>query len=139
MKISLEEKKIEAIERLKILKVPVKVIWQFSEKGIVNISEPVLDAFIEVNDTDKKRIADFEEINSALVYSVIRSHYEDFGTMDSYFFVSDYKNEEWAIDRKDLRHNQTLSYVYNHNEPVFSEFGTIGFEKTRSAALRRIW
>ena len=59
--------------------------------------------------------------------------------MDAYLFVSDYKDEEWEMDREDLKKGVVLSYVYNYDVPEFSEFGSIGIEPTIAAGLKRTW
>ena len=79
----------------------------------------------------------FEEKYSALVYMAIRS-YTNIGKMDSFLFISDYK-EEWEMDREDLQHNQTCAYVYNCDAPDCSEIGCIGIMRTSAAGLLRIW
>lgn len=139
MKVSLEEKKIEAIERMKILNVSRYVINLFENSDCVCISESAFGLWSEMREVDKKRVADFEKINSALVYLIIRGNYQELGMMDSYLYVSDYKDEEWELDREDLKHGQVLAYVYNHDEPMFSEFGAIGVKTTRIGGVTRIW
>ena len=139
MKVSFEEKKAEAIERMKMLGIYIPTIIQFDKENLVSVSEPPLGAFFWADDEDMKLIRNFEEKADALVYMVVRSYYKDFGRMDSYMFVSDYREEEWDIDRADLKNGQTLAYVYNADEPFFSEFGTIGIELTIAGGLRRTW
>ena len=138
MKVSLEEKKIEAVARMKLLQIFPDAIKQFENSGIVSYSLPPYGALFWVDDEDKKRIKEFEETYSALVYTVIRS-YTEIGKMDSYLFVSDYKDEEWTLDRADLKHKQAFAYVYNYDEPMFSEIGAIGFKPTVAAGLIRTW
>lgn len=43
------------------------------------------------------------------------------------------------MDREDLKNGQTLAYVYNADDPIFSEFGSIGITLTPAAGLRRTW
>ena len=87
----------------------------------------------------KELIKNFERRNNSLVYMVVRSYFKEIGKMDSFLFVSDYKDEEWEMDRNDIRHGQALAYVYPYEEPVFAEFGSIGLELTIAAGLKRIW
>lgn len=141
MNISTEEKKIEAIARMKKLGIFPPTIKQFKDEGYVSISEPPFGAFYWAENADLDRIRQFEEENNALVYVVIRS-YTNIGKMDSMLFVSDYP-EEWQMDRDGItgaaanwRH---LAYVYNHDAPDCSEMGTIGIAPTAAAGLSRTW
>ena len=137
MNIVRKDKKIEAIERMKILGIFPETRKQFENEDFISISEPPFGAFFWAEGEDLQRIREFEESYNALVYLVIRS-YTDFGKMDSYLFVSDY-NEEWERDRNDLRAKEPLSYVFNHDMPECSEIGCIGIERTVAAGLRRTW
>ena len=130
MEISLSEKKAEAIKRMKILGIFPDAIEQFEKDDLVSISEPPYGALYWLDKKTKRQVARFEKKFSALVYIVIRTYSKDFGTMDSYLFVSNYKEEEWQMDIDDLEQGKALAYVYNHDEPMFSEFGSIGIEKT---------
>lgn len=139
MKISIEEKKAEAISRMKMLGIFPETIRQFEEDGKVSISEPPFGMFDWAGDKDLELIRRFEEEHDALVYVVIRS-YTTIGKMDSYLFVGDYQ-EEWEGDREAIRHpgDGVFAYVYNHGAPVCSELGDIGVAVTSAAGLKRIW
>ena len=137
MSISKEQKKAEAVSRMKSLGIFPQTIRQFRDNGYVSISEPPFGAFYWAENEDLKRIRDFEDQHDALVYVVIRS-YTNLGKMDSYLYVSDY-DDEWERDREDLKHKEPLCYVYNHDMPDCSEFGCIGVEKTCAAGLCRTW
>lgn len=139
MKVSRDEKKIEAVERMKLLGIYPETIRQFDKDGIVSISEPPFGAYYWAEEEYLKRIKEFEEKHNALVYTVIRSYFRELGKMDSYLFVSDYKDEEWEMDRNDIQHGQALAWVYNHDEPDFSEFGSIGIKLASAAGLVRTW
>lgn len=137
MNIGTEEKKIEAIARMKKLGIFPQTIKQFEDEGYVSISEPPFGAFYWAEGEDLERIREFEEKHNALVYVVVRS-FTAYGKMDSMLYVSDYQ-EEWEMDRDDLQGGQQVSYVYNHDAPDCSEFGSIGIELTEAAGLRRTW
>lgn len=136
MNVSMEEKKIEAVKRMKKLKLFPEVIKQFEKDGLVNISEPPFGAHFWLDKDDKERVAEFEKQNDALVFTAIRS-YTSFGTLDSYFFVSDHK-DEWEQDWEDLEDKCALVWVFNHDMPDCSEMGCIRFEPTAAAGLRRV-
>ncbi|WP_304430211.1 hypothetical protein [Faecalibaculum rodentium] len=139
MRISIEEKKAEAIERMKALGIFPQTIQQFKNEDCISISEPPFGAFYWAEGQDLERIRQFEAENDALVYVVIRS-YTTIGKLDSYLFVSDYA-EEWEVDRKNIREvgDGLLAYVYNHDAPECSEMGYIGIAPTDAAGLRRTW
>ena len=139
MRISIEEKKAEAIERMKALGIFPQTIQQFKNEDCISISEPPFGAFYWAEGQDLDRIRQFEAENDALVYVVIRS-YTTIGKLDSYLFVSDYA-EEWEVDRKNIREvgDGLLAYVYNHDAPECSEMGYIGIAPTDAAGLRRTW
>ena len=139
MRISIEEKKAEAIERMKALGIFPQTIQQFKNEDCISISEPPFGAFYWAEGQDLERIRQFEAENDALVYVVIRS-YTTIGKLDSYLFVSD-SAEEWEVDRKNIREvgDGLLAYVYNHDAPECSEMGYIGIAPTDAAGLRRTW
>ena len=137
MNISIEEKKKEAIKRLKKLRVYGEVIEQFEKEGLINMSEPPFGACYWPSDDELAMIREFEQEHNAVVFHVVRSFME-FGTCDCYLFVSDYK-EEWEQDAEDLKQEAALVYVYNHDEPAFSEFGSVGIKLTPAGGLVRTW
>ncbi|MBR0288989.1 MAG: hypothetical protein IJQ82_08430 [Selenomonadaceae bacterium] len=138
MKISMDEKKAEAVRRMELLGIYPETIQQFKNHGIVSVSEPPFGAFFWASDNDLELIKSFETKHNALVYTVVRSYYEELGKLDSYLFVGDYR-EEWEIDRRGLTRGEAFSYVYNHDCEWCSEFGTIGIKLTIAAGLLRTW
>lgn len=137
MNISREEKKIEAIERMKKLGVFSETIKQFEQEDLVSISEPPVGAFFWVENEEFEEMRRFEQRHNALVYVIIRS-YTTIGKMDSYLYVSDYK-DEWQRDRDALNSNEAFAYVINRDMPDCSEFGSIGIRRTIAGGLARTW
>lgn len=137
MKISMSEKKIEAINRMKKLGIYESIIEQFEKENIVAESAPPIGTCFWLDDEQLARVRDFEETNNALVYHVIHS-YTDFGELENYLFVSNYR-EEWEKDRNDIDYNIVFVYVENKSIPEFSEFGSIGFVRTPADGLLRIY
>lgn len=138
MNISTEEKKLEAIKRMKALKIFPGVIKHFKREGLVSLSHsPLGTHFWLLDDESKKIVARFEKENDALVYTGIRS-YTEIGIMDSFLFVSDYR-EDWEMDWQNFGSNIVFAYVYNHDNPDLSEMGSIGIVHTSTAGLKRIW
>lgn len=123
MNVSRLDKKKEAIRRMEILDIYSETIRQFEMEGLVSCSEPHLGANYWLTDEQKKIVRDFQEEYNALVYFATTS-YTEFGILDSFLYVSDYK-DEWKSDVEDLKDGYVYAYVYNHNVPEYSEIGLI--------------
>ncbi len=136
-KASLEEKKAEAVRRMKAWGIYPPTIRQFEQQNLISESAPPLGACFWVEGEQLQRVRDFEKRQNALVYHVIHS-YTNIGELESYLYVSDYP-EEWDMDREDIKEGQQIAYVYNHDMPDCSELGAIGVELTLAAGLRRTW
>lgn len=137
MSISIDKKKTEAIERMKLLKIYEPAIQQFEKEGLVGISEPHFGAIYWADGRELNEIRVWEREHNALVYAVVRS-FTTIGQMDSYLFVSDYE-EEWEYDREALKNGEVFAYVVNRSMPDCSEFGTIGVKLSSGAGLIRVW
>lgn len=134
MIISVEEKKKEAVKRLKMLKVHENVIKDF-ESGTINQSER--GGLLYWLDEEQKRMVEaFEKEHNAVVYHVIHQH-TNIGEMLCFLQVSDHP-EEWHYDIEDIEDGQTLAYVMNLTMPDCSEFGSIGIRPS-IGGVERIW
>lgn len=131
------EKKQEAIARMKMWGIFKPIIKQFEEDDLISESAPPFGACFWLNDEQLARVREFEKEHNAVVYHVIHS-YTEFGELENYLYVSNYP-EEWEMDREDIKTGQQLVYVYNHDTPEFSEFGSIGIRRTVAGGLQRIW
>lgn len=140
MKVSRENKKEEAIKRMKKMGIFDETIVQFMNDDLVSISEPTpmfgitIGALYWLDDDQKRIVKNFEEEYDALVYLVVRS-YTNIGKMDSLFYVSEHK-DEWFIDNADLDENYACVYVVNYDMPDCSEFGTIAWKEASGGILR---
>lgn len=123
MKVSRVDKKQEAIKRMEVLDIYSEAIRQFEKDCLINCSEPPFGANYWLTDEQMKIVREFEEEYNALVYFGIRS-YTEFGTLDSFLYVSDYEGE-WKMDNRDLKDGYVYAYVYNHDCPEYSEIGLI--------------
>lgn len=123
MNIPIEIKKQEAIKRMKSLGIYSGTIRQF-KGGQISYSEPPLVANYWLDEDQEKIVKGFEEEYNALVYFVIRS-YTELGKLDALLYVSDHE-DEWEMDREDIKDGYVVSYVYNYDVPYFSEIGSIG-------------
>ena len=134
MSVSRIEKKREAIKRMEVLDIYAETIRQFEKDGLVSYSEPPLGVNFWLTDEQKKIAKDFEEEHNALVYFVIRS-YTNFGTMDSFLFISKYE-DEWVLDNNDIKNGYAYAYVYNYDIPEYSEIGLIGVQAKFGGLVR---
>lgn len=135
------KKKAEAVERMKKIGIFPETVKQFEQENLISQSLPPVGACFWIEGEQLQRVREFEKKYNSVVYFVIHGYYDFSGEtveMESYFYVSDYE-EEWETDRQDLAEGQTLAYVQNISWPDCSEFGTIGFELTPAAGLRRTW
>lgn len=133
MKITMEQKKIEALERMRTLKLYPNIIKEFEKENIVNMSEN--GGFLYwLNDEQKEIVSEFEQEHDALVYHVIHD-FTGFGELLTFFYVSDYE-EEWEYDREDLKDGYACAYVKNLTDDMCSEFGSICFRPQFGGLVR---
>lgn len=137
MKVSIEEKRAEAIKRMKAFGFFSDTVKLFEKNGTPLSSEPPWGAFYALNDQQKAAVHEFEEEYGGLVYSVIRSFHQELGVIDNLLYVSDEKNE-WPWDWGDIENMCPCIYAVNYNTPEFSEFGAIGVKMGAGAGLIRI-
>lgn len=128
-----EDKIKEAVCRMKILNLHENAIKEFSENGLVNVSE-YNGSLFWTTDAQKQCIEDFEKEYDAVVYHVIHNKME-FGECLSLLYVSNYK-EEWAEDKKDLEYGTPFVYVKNLDDDICSEFGRIGIDQRYGGLIR---
>ena len=132
-----DEMHVEAVRRMGLMCVHDETIRQFAEEGRISKSEPPLGAFYWVDNKELEEIRSWETEHGARVYMVVRS-YTEYGTMDSYLYVSKHKNE-WEADRQHIKAGQTIAYVVNRDDPFCSEIGSIGIRPTPAKGIIRTW
>ena len=132
MNVSIEDKKKEAIERMKLLKLHPNPIVEFKDDGVLNFSERGILYWIDEEWMEK--IREIEEEYNILVYHAIHN-YTEFGELLSLLYVSDHR-DEWEVDRADMEYGYVFAYVINMDDPVCSEFGGITV-KSRFGGLVR--
>ena len=79
-------------------------------------------------------IADLAAHTDGVPYHATVEHTE-FGRLVDVLFVSDHR-EEWPMDAADLDEGYTFAYVYNADDPLMSEFGTIGIRTCGGGLIR---
>ena len=135
MNVTRENKKIEAINRMKALDLFEPCIKAFENRDEVQLTEMTGGLYEFSRDEElNAKIKEFEEEYNVLVYHVIHT-YTNFGEMYSFLYVSNYQ-EEWEMDNKDIQVNYVMSYVWNKDYPDFSEFGSIGIRQKFGGLVR---
>ena len=128
-----EERFIEAIERMKLLKLDNSCIEAFT-KGKVWESEGY-GALYEVNKKEQELIDNFEKNHpNCLVYHMIHNVFE-FGECYSMLYVSSDK-EEWERDKQDIKDGYTFAWVENVDLDWCSEFGSIAIKPSFGGLVR---
>lgn len=143
MNATIEEKKAEAIARMKLWGIAPLIVNAFERKGKVAESvPPICGCYFNDDKEQKERIRKFETERNALVYHIIH-HRSIFGKNDKYeieeyLYVSDYP-EEWAYDREGISEGNQLVYCNNLTAPDLSELGYIGIKRTPAGGLDRVY
>lgn len=139
-KISRTEKFDEAIRRLELINVDDEMVIEPFKEGTLRLSEYANAIFnailydVEQYSDLVNFINNFEHKYNALVYHVQLTHFV-FGDCYSLFYVSDYE-EEWNMDRDDLKEGSTMAYVWNKSDELCSEFGYINFKPSIGGVMR---
>ena len=142
----------EACKRLGILQdmgLHENVLSDFQHSDLVNYSEysklgpySIGVLYWVTNDSAKSKsgkkfeqvIREFEEKYDVLVYHATHEH-TNIGELLDLFYVSDSK-DEWPLDYDDLANGFASVYAFNFDDPLCSEFGTIGFSVSGGGIVR---
>ena len=113
-----------AIQCMKSLDIYKPYIKQFEKNGTVTLFERFGGYYIEDNEPELlKKIRAFEEETGSLVYAVTHEMFF-FGECYSFLIVSKYE-EEWEMTLSEVADGYAFSYVWNKDDEICSEFGTI--------------
>ena len=126
------EQKLEALARMKMLKLHENAIREFEEQDLINLSEGGILYWLD--EKQQKLVKNFENDHDAVVYHVIHN-YTEFGELLSYLYVSKHKSE-WKQDRNDINRGTALVYVENLDDSWCSEFGSIGIQPRFGGVIR---
>ncbi|WP_368561085.1 PcfR [Enterococcus faecalis] len=122
------EKKEEALKRMRLMGIHEVTIAQFVEEGKISFSgKSYLGANYWVDEERKKAIEKIEKENNILVYYAIEQKYQGNITMLYLFYVSPYE-EDWEMDHQSIVENYQYTYGLNETDPFLSEFGEIKFK-----------
>lgn len=113
----------EAVSRMVCLGMIPQAITKFRKQGEVLKSE-VAGFLYELDEREKKAVADWEKESGGIVYAAILNKMS-FGKCLSLLYVSA-ENEEWEMDREDIAERTPYAYVANLDAPEWSELGSIG-------------
>ena len=135
-KVNIEEQKAEAIKRMKLIKLMPEIIKQFETENVVHYSEAMGILYWISNKPEwEKHIKQLESKWNILVYHAELSYLE-FGICLTLFYVSSYP-EEWDNDKEDLQTGYSCCYVWNIDDDMCSEFGSISF-KSMNGGVKRL-
>ncbi len=126
----------EALRRMKKLNLHENVIREFREEGKLNRSESQMGSLYWLDEAEEKMVRDWEKETGNVVYHVIKTPME-FGLCYSLLYVSTY-TDEWEMDNEDVEAGAPCVYVLNADDPLCSEYGSIGIAK-RFGGLVRTW
>ena len=127
-----EKQQQEAIARLEQLNLYPTVLKEFKQ-GLINVSEHG-GILYWADEEQQAIIKEFEQEHEAIVYHIILS-YTEIGRMLSIMYVSKYE-EEWEMDRDDLKQGYPCVYVKNLDDDMLSEFGCIGIVERFGGLMR---
>lgn len=90
--------------------------------------------WVSGDDAIAEAVRGFEAENDALAYHVTHER-TDFGELLDVYYVSCHE-DEWGLDRDDLRHGTPFCYVINLSDPDLSEFGRVGIAVSGGGLVR---
>lgn len=125
----------EGVARMRILKMLPQPIKEFEEQGRLNLSENG-GILYWLNEDQEKIVRDWEADHGNVVYHVIHN-YTNFGELLTLLYVSKYQ-EEWEMDRADLKAGYPITYCINLSMPECSEYGSCGV-KPSIGGVKRIF
>ena len=119
-----EQKKTEAIQRLKILNVHPNVIDDFNN-GVINLSKNI-GALFWLNNEEKLLVKNIQNTNDVLVFHVIKNCSE-YGLCYILLYVSN-NIKNWDDEKDALNFGRTSAYVIDvsHNTSTIETVGVKG-------------
>ena len=124
---------LEAVNRMKLLGLHENAIQDFVNEGKLNLSDNT-SLTPELVASGFEELVRLQQETGNLVYHVVKTR-TTFGLMYSFFYVSKYE-EEWFMDNADLQEGYAVCYVYNADDELSSEYGSIGFEMKFGGIVR---
>ena len=128
-----EKQKAEAAFWLELMGVRENVRRKFEESGTVMLCNN--GQYYPVDDSMGAEIRRFEQEHDAIVYLAVRV-FTALGDLDALLFVGKYE-EEWPLEREDIKAGYAMSYTINRDYPECSEMGSIFFRTTEDGGIVR--
>lgn len=124
--------KEEAVKRMRMLHILPRAVDEFNRQDKINLSENGILFWLD--EEQEKMVREWEADTGNVVYHVIHNMTE-VGEMYALLFVSKYQ-EEWWMDNESIPGGTMFAYVINKDEPLFSEYGSIGVRPFIGGVLR---
>ena len=128
-----EKQKAEAAVWLKLMGVREDVRRKFEADGTVMLCNN--GQYYPVDEAMATEIRRFEQEHDATVFLAVRV-LTVLGDLDALLFVGKYE-EEWLLERRDIKAGYAMSYTINRNYPECSEMGSIFFRTTEDGGIVR--
>ena len=128
-----EKQKAEAAFWLELTGVREDVRRKFEEGDTVMLCSD--GQYHPVDDSMGAEIRRFEQEHNATVYLAVRV-FTALGDLDAMLFVGKYE-EEWPLEREDIKAGYAMSYTINRDYPDCSEMGSIFFRTTEDGGIIR--
>ena len=135
MKISRDEKKIEALRRMAEIGISPRIIERFEKKDKVVLCDPKASRLNSLRGRVLDCVEQFEYWHDALVYMVVRNYTYDYRrAYDNFLYVSD-NREKWPNERKTLKERKIEVYIRDDVAPDLSRITSVNFELTAAGGL----
>lgn len=82
-------------------------------------------------------ILDFERTRNCIVYAAIYNEFKEIGNHLTLLYVSYENQDEWEVEKEDLKAMEPIAYVMNLTYPELSEYGTVVL-RSHDGVLERI-
>ena len=136
MNITRDEKKIKAIELMKKLDIYRPYIKGLQKEDNVCYFENYGGYWAWQEPDLMKKVKELEEQHNCLVYAITHE-YTSIGEMYSFLIVTDYEEEWDTLLEKYGNQYYGFAYVWNKDDDMCSEFGTIALSSF-GGGIRRI-
>ena len=125
----------EAVIRMRLLGIPEAMIQSFEDDNTIVIC-PEGGPLVLMYGRGKA-VADFEAEHKVVVYCIVYSQINGM-LLENMLYVSRFQNE-WEMEKQELKRRAVLAYVNNISDPDNSEFGHIGISVDLTGKLFREW
>ena len=112
-----------AINALKTLNIYKPYIDGFAKKGRVCFFERFAGFWVDQEPEIEAKMKEIEQEHGCIVYAITHE-FTSFGECWSFLMMSQYE-EEWEMTLEELKDGYAFAYVWNKDDDLCSEFGTI--------------